>query len=327
MRNGDRKPVIVVCRGAEYLGDGICANLGVKACPTTVVKFDSNENLLVTIDKSVRGDDVFVISPSCPPVHERLFELMMTIDALKSASAARVTAVLPYFPYARSDKKDQPRISITARLVADMLVTAGVDRILTMDLHSPQVAGFFPRNIPVDVLKAVRLICEFWRKRDLDNTVLVAGDAGEAKEIGPYASRLNLKFAIVDKRRPGGNDDKPKAVNIVEDRDAPINGRRCIIVDDEVSSGGTLIEAANFLMERGAASVSATCVHPVLGGNAIPRLTESIIDELVVCGSLPTAEKSSAMPKLTVIQDPVTRLIGDAIGRIHRDESVSELFL
>ncbi|MFT5434993.1 MAG: ribose-phosphate pyrophosphokinase, partial [Myxococcota bacterium] len=195
------------------LAEDICYELDVPLGHSRFVQF-SNENLMVQIMENVRECDVFVIQTSAPPVNEGIMEMLIMIDALKHASAARVTAVLPYFPYARSDKKDKPRISITARLMADLLMTSGADRVLTMDLHSPQIQGFF--RIPVDQLKAVRLICDHFTKRDLSDYVLVAGDAGEAKELGAYANRLHLPMAIVDKRRDG-DDDRPRAVNVIGD--------------------------------------------------------------------------------------------------------------
>jgi ribose-phosphate pyrophosphokinase len=299
----------------QTLAEEICYFLDVPLGKSRLVKF-SNENLMVQIEENVRNCDVFVIQTSAPPVNEGIMELLITIDALKNASAARVTAVLPYFPYARSDKKDKPRISITARLIADLLQTAGADRVLTMDLHSPQIQGFF--RIPVDQLKAVRLICNHYKKRgDLSNYVLVAGDAGEAKELGAYANRLNLPMAIVDKRRYG-DDEKPKAVNVIGD----VEGKHCLIVDDEVASGGTLIEAANFLVKRGAIAIEATCVHPVLSGSAVAKITDSPIDKLVVTDSIPTNQKK--FDKLTVL--PVAPLFAKAIRRIHDGDSVSDLF-
>ncbi|MEK7269756.1 MAG: ribose-phosphate pyrophosphokinase [Planctomycetota bacterium] len=305
-----------VFAGASHprLAEDICYLLDIPLGKSRSVKF-SNENLMIQIEENVRECDVFVIQTSAPPVNEGIIETLILIDALKHASAARVTAVLPYFPYARSDKKDKPRISITARLMADLLMTAGADRVLTMDLHSPQIQGFF--RIPVDQLKAVRTICDFWQARDLSDYVLVAGDAGEAKELGAYANRLNLPMAIVDKRRYG-DDEKPRAVNVIGD----VDKKHCLIVDDEVASGGTLIEAAQFLMKRGALSVQATCVHPVLSGNAVSRIAESPIDQLIVTDSISTTEKQ--FDKLTVL--PVAPLFAKAIRRIHEGDSVSELF-
>ncbi|MEM1398844.1 MAG: ribose-phosphate diphosphokinase, partial [Pseudomonadota bacterium] len=255
--------------------DQVCRHLGVERCQTKTVRF-SNENILVQVDENVRESDVFVIQTSCPPVSDGIMELLITIDTLKHASARRVTAVLPYFPYARSDKKDRPRISITARLMADLLETAGADRVLTMDLHAPQVQGFF--RIPADHLKAAPILCDHLSQtRTLDDYVLVAGDVGEAKGIGAYANRLNLPIAIVDKRRDG-DDEKPRAVSLVGD----VEGKKALIIDDEVASGGTLLEATDFLLKSGAVSVEAAAVHPVLSGTAVERIAESPMKSLVV---------------------------------------------
>lgn len=294
----------------------VCRHLGVEPCQTRVVRF-SNENILVQIEENVRETDAFVIQPSCSPVSDGLVELLITIDALKHASAKRITAVLPYFPYARSDKKDQPRISITARLIADLLETAGADRVLTMDLHSPQVQGFF--RIPVDQLRAAPLLCDHLRAtHDLANTVLVAGDVGEAKEIGGYANRLDLPIAIVDKRRDG-DDEKPRAVAVIGE----VAGKRALIVDDEIASGGTLIEATNFLLKQGALSVAAVAVHPVLSGQAVERIAASALDSVLVTDSIPlTAEKQIAEIEVC----SVTRLFADAIRAIHTGSSISTLF-
>lgn len=294
----------------------ICTHLGIGPCRTKVVHF-SNENILVQIEENVRETDSFVIQTSCPPVSDGILELLITIDALKHASARRVTAVLPYFPYARSDKKDRPRISITARLMADLLEAAGADRVLTMDLHSPQVQGFF--RIPVDQLQAAPILCDHLQaSRDLENYVLVAGDVGEAKEIGGYANRLHLPIAIVDKRRDG-DDEKPRAVSLIGE----IAGKRALIVDDEVASGGTLIEAMNFLFERGVLSVEAATVHPVLSGNAARRLAASPLQSLVVTDSIPLGPKKR-IDKIEVCS--VTGLFARAIEAIHTGSSISHLF-
>jgi len=265
----------------------------------------------------VRECDVFYVQTSATPVNDHLVETLIAIDALKSASAARVTAVLPYFPYARSDKKDQPRISISARLVADLLETAGADRVLTMDLHSPQIQGFFRR--PVDQLVAAPIICDHLRTWDLDNTVLVAGDAGEAKELGRYANRLHLPMAVVDKRRLG-NDDKAVATNLIGD----VSGKRAIIVDDEIATGGTIVEAARFLCDRGATSVSVAATHGVLSGPAMTGIDgpESPFERVVITDTVPLGKKAS--PRLTVLS--VAPFFAKAIRRIHDGDSVSDLF-
>ena len=294
----------------------VCRHIGVKVCKTRLVRF-SNENMMVQIEDNVRETDAFVIQPSCAPVSDGIIELLITIDALKHASAKRVTAVLPYFPYVRSDKKDQPRISITARLMADLLEAAGADRVLTMDLHSPQVQGFF--RIPVDQLQAAPILCDhLWATRDLSDYVLVAGDVGEAKEIGGYANRLNLPIAIVDKRRDG-DDEKPRAVDLIGD----VAGKRAMIVDDEIASGGTLIEATAFLLDRGATSVEAAAVHPVFSGQAVKRLAASPLTSLVVSDTIPIAAEKM-IDKLEVCS--VTQLFADAIQAIHNGSSVSRFF-
>ncbi len=298
------------------LAQAICAHIGIPLGLSHVVRF-SNENLLVQIDENVREADVFVVQTSCPPVSDGIIELLMTIDALKYASAQRITAVLPYFPYARSDKKDRPRISITARLMADLLQTAGAHRALTMDLHSPQVQGFF--RMPVDQLLAAPLICDYLATtHDLREYVLVAGDIGEAKGIEAYANRLHLPVAIVDKRRYG-DDERPRAVHIIGE----VAGKTALIVDDEIASAGTVIEAARILTEHGAAAIEAAAVHGVLSGRAVERLAQSPIRRLLVTDSLPIPLEKR-LEQLTVIS--VAPLLATAIQAIHQGDSVSALF-
>lgn len=299
------------------LAKDVCAHLGLPLGKSHTVMF-SNENMLVQIDENVREADVFVIQPSAAPVSDGIMEMLIMVDALKHASAARVTAVVPYFPYTRSDKKDRPRISITARLMADLMQAAGVDRVLTMDLHSPQVQGFF--RIPADNLRAVPIICDYLKSHthDLANAVLVAGDAGEAKELGSYANRLNLPIAVVDKRRTG-DDEKPVATHLIGE----VRGKVALIVDDEVASGGTLIEAARFVMEHGAVAVEAAIVHPVLSGQAVPRLKDSELRRVIVTDTIPIP-KEKQFDRLKVLS--VAELLGDAIRAIHGGDSVSSLF-
>ena len=309
---------IKVVAGSSHpdLAKAICARLGLPVARSRMVRF-SNENLMVQIEENVREADVFVIQTSCPPVSDGILELLITVDALRHASAARVTAVVPYFPYARSDKKDRPRISITARLLADLLQTAGASRVLTMDLHAPQVQGFF--RIPADNLLASALLCRHLREtRDLSNTVLVAGDVGESKDVGRYANALELPIAIVDKRRDG-DDDRAVAVHLIGD----VEGKDAILVDDEVATGGTLIEAARFCLERGARRVDAAVVHPVLSGDATRRIAESPIETLVVTDTIPIPpEKHAAWIEVV----SVAPLLADAIRAIHTGTSVSALF-
>ncbi|OGG95367.1 MAG: ribose-phosphate pyrophosphokinase [Candidatus Lambdaproteobacteria bacterium RIFOXYD2_FULL_50_16] len=278
----------------------------------------SNENMLVRILDNVREADVFVIQTSCPPVSDHIVETTILLDALRHSSAARVTAVIPYFPYVRSDKKDQPRISITAKLMARMLQTAGADRFLTMELHSPQIQGFF--DVPVDQLMATEVICDYFLKeKNLENFVIVAADVGEAKPLGRFANRLNLPMAIIDKRRLG-NTDEVVPTHLIGD----VKGKNALIIDDEIASGGTLIKAAAFLKEHGALSTTAAIVHPVLCGNAIEKINNSSLDELIVTNSIPVADKMKLCPKIKVLS--VAPLFAKAIANIHNGESLSTLF-
>jgi ribose-phosphate pyrophosphokinase len=308
--------VIVAGSSHPELAEAICDQLGMTVAPSHLVRF-ANENLMVQIDENVREADVFVIQTSRPPVSDGILELLITIDALRHASAARVTAVVPYFPYARSDKKDRPRISITARLMADLLESAGASRVLTMDLHAPQVQGFF--RVPADNLLASSLLCDHLADtRDLSNSVLVAGDVGESKDVGRYARRLNLPIAIVDKRRDG-DDDRAVATSLIGD----VEGKDAILVDDEVATGGTLIEAARFCLERGARRVEAAVVHPVLSGDAVKRIADSPIETLVATDSVPIPlEKRGDWLEIV----SVAPLLADAIRAIHTGSSVSALF-
>jgi ribose-phosphate pyrophosphokinase len=309
---------IKVVAGSSHpeLAKSICAHLGLAVARSRVVRF-ANENLMVQIDENVREADVFVVQPSCPPVSDGIVELLITIDALRHASAGRITAVLPYFPYARSDKKDRPRVSITARLMADLIETAGANRILTMDLHSPQIQGFF--RIPADQLLAAPILCDYLRQsRDLSNHVIVAGDVGEAKEVGRYASRLRLPIAIVDKRRDG-DDEHPRAVNLIGD----VAGKVALIVDDEVASAGTLMEAMRVVLEMGAVAVEACAVHAVLSGRAIERIEASPLRQLVVTDTLPLPP-AKRIERIHV--QSVARLFAEAIQAIHDGSSVSRLF-
>jgi ribose-phosphate pyrophosphokinase len=314
---GEAEGGLKVFSGASHvpLAREICQELEIPLGRAHTTRF-SNENLKIKIDENVREQDVFVVQTACPPLSEHIIELLILLDALKHSSAKRVTAVLPYFPYARSDKKDEPRISITARLMADMVATAGADRVLTVDLHSPQIQGFF--SIPADQLTAVPVLCERLKQQDLSNTVVVAADVGEAKDAGRFAKRLDLPLAFIDKRRIG-DDEKAQAKNIIGD----IVGKNCLLVDDEIATGGTIFAATDFLLERGAASVSAAVVHPVLSGRAIERLSASRLSKLLVTNTIPIAPKTMP-PQIEVLS--VAPLLAKAIAHIHDGESVSELF-
>ncbi|MEM6708882.1 MAG: ribose-phosphate pyrophosphokinase [Pseudomonadota bacterium] len=298
------------------LARDIAAELDIPLTATDIKRF-GNENILFQCLENVRECDVFVVQTSCPPVSDGLLELLIMIDALKHASARRITAVLPYFPYARSDKKDRPRISITARLMADLLETAGANRVLTMNLHSPQVQGFF--RIPADQLNATPLVCDHLRSTtDLADSVLIASDVGEAKDLGEYANRLGLPMAIIDKRRYD-DTEQPEAVALIGD----VRDRNALIIDDEIASGGTMIAAAEFLKASGAARIEAAAVHPVMSGSARLRLDEACIERVVVTDSIPIPEERRSAKIQTV---SVARLFAEAIYAIHHGASVSELF-
>lgn len=291
-------------------------HLGIQLTATEMIRF-GNENIMFQCKENVRESDVFVVQTSCSPLSDYIVELLIIIDALKHASARRITAVLPYFFYARSDKKDRPRISVTARLMADLLETAGVNRVLTMNLHSPQVAGFF--RIPVDQLNATPIVCDQLRSTtSLSNSVLVASDVSEAKDVREYANRLDLPIAIVDKRRVD-DSERAQAVGLIGD----VRGKNALLVDDEIASGGTMLEAARFLREKGAERVAAAAVHPVLSGRAHERITDSPIERLIVTDSIPIDPKIKS-PKVEVVS--VAQLFADAIKAIHSGYSVSTLF-
>ena len=293
----------------------ICDALGIPLGRAHTTRF-SNENLKVKIDENVREEDVFVVQTACPPLSENIVELWILLDALKHSSARRVTAVLPYFPYARSDKKDEPRISITARLMADMLATAGADRVLTVDLHSPQIQGFF--SMPADQLSGVPVLCERLKQDDLSNTVVVAADVGEAKDAGRFAKRLDLPIAFIDKRR-AGDDEKARPVAVIGE----IKGKDCLLVDDEIATGGTIFSACDFLLSQGAASVQAAIVHPVLSGRALERLNASRLRRLLVTNTIPVPPEKRS-PKFEILS--IAPLLATAITHIHDGRSVSELF-
>jgi len=296
------------------LAAAVCREIGVELGRTECLRF-SNENIKVKICENVRGCDVFFIQTSLPPVSEHLMELLIALDALRYASAGRITAVLPYYPYALADSKDEPRISITARLVADLLETAGASRILTVTLHKPQIAAF--SRIPVDQLWATRLICDHLRTKDLANAVVVSPDIGSAKEASIYAHRLDLPLAIMDKRRHG-DDEKARIQTVIGD----IDGRDALLFDDEVLTGGSMIEAMKVLKARGAQRILAGCTHGVFSGEALERIDASPVERFVTTNTLPLPPNRPTR-KIDVLS--VARLLGDAIKAIHHGESVSRL--
>ncbi len=297
------------------LAKKICDHIGVELSPLEISRF-SNDNHFVRVLTNVRERDVFVIQSFTEPVSNHVMELFIIMDALRSASARRITAVIPYFSYARSDKKDAPRISIAGRLMADLIKTAGADRVLTMDLHSDAVHGFF--SMPVDHLTAAPLIADHLKQTmDLSQAVAVATDAGGAKRVGKFAAHLNVPMAIIDKRRLG--DDEVTQGLVVGD----VKGREAVIFDDEISTGGTLVATARTLLDAGVKRMVMGATHPVLCGKATANLAASKVDRFVVSNTVHVNE-AKQMKQLDVIS--VAPLLAEAIKRIHSGESVGALF-
>jgi len=297
------------------LAHDICDYLGTPLGKIEVFEF-ANENIFVRILENVRGRDVFVVQPISSPVSKSLMELLIMIDAAKRASAERVTAVIPYYGYSRTDKKDQPRVPITARLVADLITVAGASRVLTLDLHAGQIQGFF--NIPVDELTALYILSHHFEEKKLEDLVVVATDIGISKKARDLAERLNTPLAIVEKRRLG-NDDKAETVQIIGN----IEDKHALLFDDEIDTGGSLTSAAVTLVEHGARDVYACCTHPILSGPAVERIAKSPLKEVVVTDSVPVPE-SKRIDKITVLS--LASLIGEAIHRIHADLSIGAMF-
>ncbi len=296
------------------LAQAMCAALDTKVSPLEISRF-SNDNLFVKVKRNVRERDVFVVQSFSEPVNDHIMELFIMMDALRSASARRITAVIPYFSYARSDKKDAPRISITARLVADLLKTAGADRVLTMDLHSDAVHGFF--SMPVDHLTAIPLITEEIRKRvNLARAVAVATDAGGAKRVGKFAQKLGIPMAIIDKRRHA--DTQVTQGLIVGE----VSGKDAIVFDDEISTGSTLVATAKTLHRHGVSRIIMGVTHPVLCGNAMENIAGAKLDGIVVTDTVSMAGKRQ--PNIKVIS--VAPLLAEAVRRIHTGDSVGALF-
>jgi len=298
------------------LAQMICEHLGIPLGKAQVKRFSDGE-INVEIDESVRGMDVFVVQSTCPPVNDHLMELLILMDALKRASAERINAVIPYYGYARQDKKILPRAPISAKLVADLITAAGASRILTVELHASQIQGFF--NIPVDHLYASSILAEYVKDRFQGDIVIVSPDAGGVERARAFAKRLNAGLAIIDKRREMPNI--AEAMHIIGD----IRGKDAILLDDMVDTAGTLTSAALALKEEGAKNVYAYCTHPVLSGRAIGRLMESPLKEAIITDTIPLRGESISCKKLTVLT--VAPLLAEAIKRIHQDESVSSLFV
>ena len=304
----------------ELAGE-IASVLGVSLGQARVKRFPDTE-VSFQIDENIRGTDIFVVQPTCAngvaSVDQHIMEMLIMIDAFKRSSAARITAVVPYFGYARQDRKDKPRVPISAKLVANVLSAAGTNRVLTMDLHKAQIQGFF--DIPVDHLFAAPVIIDYLARMDYPNLTMVAPDAGGAERARAYAKRLNAELAVIDKRR-SGEEGRPEVMNVIGD----VSGRTCIIQDDIIDTAGTITKAAEALKNNGADRIFACAVHGVLSGPAIERIERSPIDRLLVTNTIPLTENKARCEKIKVLS--VARLLGQAIKSIHEETSVSSLFV
>lgn len=302
-------------RAHPALAQSICDYLGMPLGKCEVTQF-SNENIFVRILENVRSRDVFIIQPVCSPVNDNLVELLIMLDAFWRASADRITAVIPYYGYGRTDKKDQPRVPITARLVADLITTAGASRALLVDLHAAQIQGFF--SIPVDELSAQTIITNYIKNKKLKNLVVVATDIGISKKSRDMAARLNAPLAIIEKRRVG-NNDQIETLNIIGD----VAGKTAITFDDEIDTAGSLVHATDALLKEGAREVYACASHPVFSGTAIQRITASPVKEVIVTDTIPVPT-GKRLDKITVL--PIAPLLGEAIHRIHTGLSVGAMY-
>ncbi len=298
-----------------HLAQAICNYLSLPLGRAEVFEF-SNENIFCKINESVRENDVFVIQSLSTPVNRSIMELLIMVDALKRASAGRITAVLPYFAYGRTDKKDQPRVPITARLLADMITVSGANRVLTVDLHAGQIEGFF--NIPVDNLTAIHIIADYYKSLRLTRPVVVSTDLGSAKRARNFAELLDAPLALIEKRRLG-NDDRSSVLNLI----GSVEGMQAVLLDDEIDTAGTMVQAAERVMAGGAIEVYAACVHGVLSGPALERLHSSPIKELVITDTIPLPANKQ-WSKMKVLS--VARLLGECIMRVHAGASVGALF-
>ncbi len=312
------KSVKVFCGNAcQGLTAGICAHLGIEQGKALVSTFSDGE-VRVQIGENVRGSDVFIVNSTCPPVNDNLMELLILIDAAKRASADRVTAVIPYFGYARQDRKDKPRVPIAAKLVANLIVAAGADRVLTVDLHSGQLQGFF--DIPVDHLSGDIAFVGHIRECEIGNLIVVSPDTGSVARAREVANRLDAPLAIVDKRRPRANS--AEVMNIIGD----VKGKRALLLDDLIDTAGTLVNAAHAIKEQGAVDVMACATHAVFSGEAIERINNSVLDEVIVSDTIPLKPDAEACANVKIKTLSLAPLIGEAIRRIHQEESVSILF-
>ncbi|MGH7275068.1 MAG: ribose-phosphate pyrophosphokinase [Nitrospiria bacterium] len=298
------------------LAQEICDYLGIPLGQAQVSRFSDGE-IRVRIEENVRGMDVFVLQSTSDPVNVNLMELLIMVDALKRASPYRITAVIPYYGYARQDRKDEPRVPITAKLVADLITTAGAHRVLTMDLHAGQIQGFF--NIPVDHLYAAPVLLDYFRKLDLKDLVVVSPDAGGVERARAFAKRLKSNLAIIDKRREGPN--RAKLMNII----GKVEGHDVLLLDDMIDTGGTIVQGAGAIKEKGGLRILAGCTHAILSGPALKRINESAIEEVVATNTIPLNKKEEVCKKIKILS--VGPLLGEAIKRIYREESLTTLFV
>ena len=298
------------------LAKKICSKLGVTLGNANVATFSDGETR-VEINENVRGMDVFIVQSTCPPVNNSCMELLIMMDAMKRASAERITAVIPYYGYARQDRKVAPRAPITAKLIADLITAAGANRVLSVDLHAGQIQGFF--NIPVDNLFATPVLLDYIKKKATDNMVIVSPDTGGVERARAFAKRLGATLAIIDKRREGPNESQ--VMNIIGD----VKGKQVIILDDMVDTAGTVVQGAEALTEAGAVEVSVCCTHPVLSGPAIDRINASVIKELIVTDTIPLHDGAKTCKRIKVLS--VAGHLSEAVRRIYYNDSVSSLFI
>ncbi|MEW6068305.1 MAG: ribose-phosphate pyrophosphokinase [Nitrospirota bacterium] len=300
----------------KELASEVAVSLNIPLSEAVVAKFSDGE-INVHITENARGYDVFILQPTCTPVNDNLMELLLMIDALKRASAKRITAVMPYYGYARQDRKVQPRVPISAKLVADLITAAGTSRILTMDLHAAQIQGFF--NIPVDNLYASPVLLDYVKKKYANrNLIIVSPDAGGVERARAFAKKLQSSIAIVDKRREAANISQ--IMNVIGE----VKGKDAIILDDMIDTGGTIIQAADALKDKGANHVVAACTHSVLSGSAVEKINKSVLEELIVTNTIPFDNKKEKCKKLSILS--IAPLLGEAIRRIHEESSISSLF-
>ncbi|MBI4653970.1 MAG: ribose-phosphate pyrophosphokinase [Nitrospirae bacterium] len=300
----------------KALAKEIADYMGIPLGDATVSTFADGE-IMVQVNENVRGTDVFLVQPTCNPVNHNIMELFLLLDALKRASARRITAVIPYYGYARQDRKVLPRVPISAKLVADLITVAGANRVLTIDLHVGQIQGFF--DIPVDHLYATPVFIEYMREKYSDKAVIVSPDAGGVERARAFAKRLNASLAIIDKRREGAAVSQ--VMNVIGD----VKGKNAILLDDMIDTAGTITQAVSAIKEKGARRIIAACTHAVLSGPAIERINKSDIEDVIVTNTIPVEDKQKKCKKLTVLS--VSPLLGEAIKRIHEESSVSSLFV